>query len=319
LTRTVCSVVLEERQLCVVLASALEAVRLPEQVVEAGLVGGRAGAERFEVDSGAVLLTVGQQGLGANLQRPVALPEPGEPLDHARGRLHRLAVALERRQRLRPFEVRVRRQRVAGRHPQELLERRQRLRVLARPAGADSEVEQRLVLERAVGIARPELAQHVGGLCRIVLADEGPGPQQVGVVHPLRLGVVGDDLLRVVDRAAEVARRRGIPLLEQVGLALRPPVVVLPGQVEGVVVGAGGKEEDRQTERQADPPRDTDHTISCSAATSSGPRDSASIPDTAASAPATVVITGTPREIALSRIAFSSYSEARPSGVLMTN
>ena len=49
------------------------------------------------------------------------------------------------------------------------------------------------------------------------------------------------------------------------------------------------------------------------------PRRSASMPETAASEPATVVITGTPSATARSRMAFSSYSEARPRGVLSTS
>src|SRR5262249_48870281 len=127
------------------------------------------------------------------------------------------------------------------------------------------------------------------------------------------LGLVGA-LAEVV--VVEVRRR-----VSEVGLRLGSEVVVLPRQVEGVVVGARGSEH-REPRQHREGPRASSrqpHRASCSAATSSGPRFSASRPETAASAPATVVMTGTPTDSAHLRIAFSSYSDARPSGVLITS
>src|SRR5262249_25433276 len=127
----------------------------------------------------------------------------------------------------------------------------------------------------------------------------------------------------VGDRLIELLGLCGIHVVDRIRHALGAAVVVLLREVIGVVVGAGRGEHSghrQQRDDAGDPPRDLRaHVFSCSAETSSGPRPSASMPETAASALATVVITGTPRATARSRIAFSSYSDTRPRGVFRTS
>src|SRR5262249_48877519 len=146
-------------------------------------------------------------------------------------------------------------------------------------------------------------------------------PQQVRVVHVLGLRILLDDLLRQVERPAELRRGAQVRLVERVGNVVEATLVVALREIQRVVVHAARQQRDhhRCTQDPHAAGAQCRPSVSCNADTSSGPRRSASIPDTAASAPATVVITGTPSWTARSRMAFSSNSDARPSGVLSTS
>src|SRR5262249_26290191 len=110
-------------------------------------------------------------------------------------------------------------------------------------------------------------------------------------------------------------RVQGIARVDRLGLG---HLEVAPRRVERVEVRAAGQCYGK-AQGEGEQGQSGAHVVSCSVRTSSGPFRMASIPETPASAPAMVVIVGTPWRSAVARMALSSYCEARPSGVLMTS
>jgi len=208
-------------------------------------------AQRPVVLASLLVGTLREARVGARdlrFDQQLALGEAPHQLVHGAGRLF---GPIERHQRARALEVGVGRQTMARSLHQEAVERRHRALVLVRLPLGDAQIEQRLVLERALGKVAREVLEQVDGLARVIDSEQRLAPQQVGVVHQLVVGILRQQLLRVGDRLVEVLRARRLRLLDDVGLAFGRLDVVLPRQVEGVVVSARGR---RQPEHQ----RETD-------------------------------------------------------------
>ena len=118
---------------------------------------------------------------------------------------------------------------------EELVERADGLAVLPRLAVGNAQVEVALVQQRALGKLIRKILQQADRLQRIVLAQQRAGPQEIRVIRPLGLGVVGQELLGVFDGPPEIRRRLSHGGVNRIRLGGGRAVVVLPGGVERVV------------------------------------------------------------------------------------